>query len=218
MMDSLDHQRIEKRVQLFAKEMEQYDAQDQEQLSEIDKKLEVGLKNAAQGEYGIHFASTKIDDIKSSLDLLDAQMQTQIQKAVKMKETVNGQNVSISAPLSLIEKKVKEVLDRFPKILKVEKQIELLKEDEKDGKLEGLENSFRAYLSQLNQKPSASSESEETNSKWKEREDMLLFAGYQEDSNASQYGDAPETPPEEEVKVATQEEDTEGAEDHNSDE
>ena len=71
--------------------MTSLDQQNKEKLVDIDEKLVVGLKNAAQGEYGIHFATKKIDDIKADLDFLDANMKIQAQKTSSIKSILANQ-------------------------------------------------------------------------------------------------------------------------------
>ena len=69
-----------------------------------------------------------------------------------------------------MQQKVQSVLEKFPSILQIEKQIELLKPNDSDDKLVSIENDMKGFIVQISTKPAAT---ESTSSK--DGEDTLLF-------------------------------------------
>lgn len=83
-MLGLELQKFQARVKEYFDNNKGVDESDKVEVDGISEKLEVGLKNAAQGEMGYPFAQGKINDVKKSLDVLKNNIVEQTEESLKI--------------------------------------------------------------------------------------------------------------------------------------
>lgn len=91
-MLGLDLQKFQGRVQEYYQNNKAIDETDKQELAGIGEMLELGMKNAAQGEMGYPFAQGKINDVKKSLEGLKNNIVDQTEEALKIYKDVKNQD------------------------------------------------------------------------------------------------------------------------------
>ena len=83
-MQGVEFEKIVEKYNQFNQSKAQKDKEFQETFSKIDENLQIGLKNANQGEIGYPNAVSKIEKIKVQLSDISKQLVDEVQESLKM--------------------------------------------------------------------------------------------------------------------------------------
>ena len=105
---------------------------------------------------GYPFAQGKINDVKKSLETMKNNVVDQTDEALQIYADVKNQNQNALAQSDIkvnvfddLKPKIENILAMFPEISKLEKNIELIKNDGQDDELVEFENTFKDCLKKI---------------------------------------------------------------------
>ena len=157
-MQGIELQKVDAKIKEYLKGNKEVDEQDEREFKGIEEKLAVGIKNANQGEMGFPFAQTKINDIKKSLLAMKENAIEETEEGLKIWREVQNldQKALVKNEIKLnifdtLAPKIQRIVGMFPQILKLEKQIELIKNDGQDDELQDFESTFNEQLGKINE-------------------------------------------------------------------
>lgn len=109
----------------------------------LDQKLKGVNNNAKQGSMGFPFAQAKIPMVKDALKPLGENLAQQMDEALKIKKDIDSQDDATAKTIKkefnfidLIQQKAKKLHNQVKEVYALEKQIELIKESDKDQDLD----------------------------------------------------------------------------------